>query len=757
VKPCPDDDEPISVANANGVFVARGRKEQEILLATEALERKTEQLAHSNALMRATLESTTDGILVTDATGKITDFNEQFVKMWRIPRAALETRDHRSVQKAVCDQFADAEGFLARIDEIYASYPPETFDVLEPADGRCVERFSKLQVVNGRSVGRVWSFRDITERRQVERALREETRLLELLNKTGSILSSNLDVRTLVQTVTDAATQLSGAHFGAFFYNMTDSKGDSYTLYTLSGAPREVFEHLGHPRATPLFGPTFRGEAVIRSDDILKDSRYGTMAPHHGMPPGHLPVRSYLAVPVLSRSGAVIGGLFFGHPEPGVFSDRTERLVVGIAGQAAVAIDNARLFESAQRAAEERKRLLESERFARAEAERASAMKDDFLATLSHELRTPLSAILGWAHVLRSSARSIEDTNRGLEIIERNSRVQKQLIEDLLDMSRVISGKIRLDIQPLEPISFIEAAIETVRPAAEAKSITIEKQLDVVTGPVAGDMNRLQQVVWNLLSNAIKFTPNHGKVQVRLQRQTTYVEVIVADTGCGIKPEFLPHVFERFRQAESSTTRAHGGLGLGLSIVKHLTELHGGTARVTSPGEGLGATFSVLLPLSTVHRRSVVGERLTPATPSDFSVHFETADLAGIKALVVDDEADARELIKKVLEECKAEVLTARGADEALELIQSEKPHVLVSDIGMPEMDGYELIRRIRALGAAKGGKLPAVALTAFARSDDRTRALRAGFQVYVAKPVDAAELVATVASVTGRIGLMGE
>ncbi len=524
-------------------------------------------------------------------------------------------------------------------------------------------------------------------------------------------------------------------------------------LYTLSGAPRAAFEKFGLPRNTPVFNPTFRGEGVMRSDDITKDPRYGTMSPHHGMPQGHLPVRSYLAAPVVSRSGEVIGGLFFGHPEPGMFTERHERIILGVVSQAAIAIDNARLYEAAQKAAEERKQLLESERAARAESERTSALKDQFLANLSHELRTPLSAILGWSQVLRTRAPDDPDLRQGLEAIERNARVQTQLIEDLLDMNRITSGKVRLDIQTVEPIAFIEAAIETIRPAANAKGIRLEKLLDPVAGPISGDPSRLQQVVWNLLSNAIKFTPKDGKVQVVLERVNSHIEISVADTGIGINPEFLPHLFERFRQADASTTRKHGGLGLGLSIVKNLVELHGGSVSAKSKGAGCGTTFTVNLPLMIVHRNASNGERLHPATPQFVALDFKPSDLSGIKVLVVDDELDARELVKRVLLDCGAEIITTGSADEALVSIATEKPHVLVSDIGMPDVDGYELLKRVRALGQAQGGKIPAIALTAFARSEDRTRALRAGFLVHVSKPVEPSELVATIASVVGRTG----
>jgi signal transduction histidine kinase/CheY-like chemotaxis protein len=744
----------VALQNANTILLARQRAEQELIRAKEALERKTRELAQSLAMMQATLESTSNGIIVTDDRGEVTHYNENYANMWPVARDALAARDHRLLLAEISRKFADPAAFLARVDEIYREAPAESFDVLELADGRVYERFSKVQFLESRDAGRVWSFRDITEQRRIEEALRDETRVLEVLNRTGAALSSKLDLQAVLQTVTDAATELSSAQFGAFFYNSTDDKGDAFVLYTLSGAPREAFERFGHPRATALFGPTFRGEGIIRVDDVLQDPRYGQWAPHHGMPEGHLPVRSYLAVPVESRSGDVIGGLFFGHSEPGVFTARSERVVKGVAAQAAVAIDNARLFELAQKAADERKQLLDSERTARNEAERASAMKDEFLATLSHELRTPLSAILGWAQVLRRQFKDTPALEQGLETIERNARVQAQLIEDLLDMSRITSGKLRLDIQPTEPARFVEAAIDTVAPAADAKGIRIEKVLDPLAGPVSGDPGRLQQVIWNLLSNAIKFTPKDGKVQVILQRVNSHVEISVADTGIGIAREFLPHVFDRFRQADASTTRTFGGLGLGLSIVKHLVELHGGTVRVKSPGENRGTTFTVDLPLMIVHRAEPAAEREHPKGPKAVPLEFERTDLSGIKILVVDDEPDARDLLRRVLSDCEAEVITAASAAEALVLVAERRPDVLVSDIGMPDTDGYELLRRVRLLGAARGGRLPAIALTAFARSEDRTRALRAGFLVHVSKPVEPAELVATVASVVGRSGV---
>ena len=745
----PDDEQALlraaAIQNAQSILQARQRAEAALLQAKRDLESKTEQLAQSLATMRATLESTTDGILAVDAQRHITAYNRRYVDMLGLDPALVAGGDELCVAAEVSRRFADPAGFLARIEEIQASAAADSYDLLELADGRVLERYSQVQSVHGHDHGRVWSFRDITARRRAEVALREETRILELLNETGAMLASKLDIQELLQAVTDAATAISGARFGAFFYNAVDEQGEHFVLYALCGAPREAFDKLGQPRATALFGPTFNGAPAIRCDDVLADPRYGTMGPHHGMPAGHLPVRSYLAAPVVSRSSEVFGGLFFGHPDTGVFTARAERLVVSIASQAAVAIDNARLYAAAQRAALERDALLVSERLARSAAERMSAMKDEFLATLSHELRTPLGAILGWAQVLRRAPGGEAELAKGLDTIERNARMQAQLIEDLLDMSRITSGTVRLELRPVALASVVEAAIETVRLAAAAKAIRIDTRFEARAGAVEGDPNRLQQVVWNLLSNAIKFTPQHGQVTVRLTRAGEQVAIGVSDSGAGIAPEFLPYVFERFRQADGSSTRSYGGLGLGLSIVKSLVELHGGSVRAHSDGAGRGATFTVLLP-------RIVAPALPAATRAYPAARdLAPPDLAGVSVLVVDDEADARDLMRRVLEDCQARVWTAGSAEEALQLLQRERPDVLVSDIGMPDVDGYEFLRRVRALSAGAG--VPAIALTAFAASEDRTKALRAGFLVHVSKPVEPSELAATVASVAGRTG----
>src|SRR5215213_7735770 len=351
----------------------------------------------------------------------------------------------------------------------------------------------------GRVTGMLGVVQDMTGRKQTEQALREQTEALSTINELGRVVSAELDLHNIVQAVTDAATELTDARFGSFFYNVLDERGASYMLYTLSGVPAAAFEHFPMPRATDLFGPTFRGEGVIRIDDVHKDPRYGKNSPYYGMPEGHLPVVSYLAVPVISRAGEVLGGLFFGAPEAGAFTERHARIVEGLAAQAAVAMDNARLYESAQRARAEAERLYR-------EAQESSRLKDEFLATVSHELRTPLTAILGWAHMLRTGQFNDDSARRAFETVERNARAQSQLIDDLLDVSRIITGKLRIDVRQVDPSSFVEAAVEAVRPAAEAKGVRLQKIMDTGMVSVSADPVRLQQVVWNLLSNAIKFT-----------------------------------------------------------------------------------------------------------------------------------------------------------------------------------------------------------------------------------------------------------
>jgi signal transduction histidine kinase/CheY-like chemotaxis protein len=682
----------------------------------------------------------------------VIDFNANYARMWRLPPCVPgDGQTHLGLAEAAGRAVTDREGFARRLDAIYAADEAEAFDELHLQDGRIIERYARSQTVERRNVGRVWSFRDVTEQRRAAQALHEETRLLDLLNRAGSEIAATLDLQTLLQTVTDAATELSGARFGAFFYNGADERGQALRLHTVAGAPREAFEGFESPRATALLGPIFDGAAPLRIDDVLADPRYGRTAPHHGLPPGHPPVRSFMAVAVVSPSGEAIGGLFFGHPEPGRFGERDERTVRSIAAQAATAIDNARLYEEARRVAAQRAQLVDAERAARAESERLGRMKDEFLATLSHELRTPLTAILGWARVLQLKPDDADSVRRGIDAIARNARAQAQLIDDLLDMNRIVSGKVRLDMQPTDLATVVDAAIESVRPSAEAKELRLRKLLDPSAEPVHGDPHRLQQVVWNLLTNAVKFTPKGGHIEELLERVESHLELGVRDSGAGIAPDFLPHVFDRFRQLDSSSTREHGGLGLGLSIVKQLVELHGGTARAESAGAGRGATFVITLPIAAL--RAPAGHEEDAAGRPASLPPAEAVNLAGIKVLVVDDQPDACELIGRVLTQAGAEVVTASSAAEGMRRIEHDRPDVMVSDIGMPQTDGYQFMREVRRLPAARGGRTPDVALTAFARSEDRTRAMMAGYHVHVSKPIEPMELLATVGSLVERSG----
>ncbi|MBD1864080.1 MULTISPECIES: response regulator [Trichocoleus] len=403
-----------------------------------------------------------------------------------------------------------------------------------------------------------------------------------------------------------------------------------------------------------------------------------------------------------------------------------------------------------QRAEAERIQLLNREQKARTEAEAANRVKDEFLATLSHELRSPLNAMLGWTRLLNTRKFDEATTARAMETIERNARSQAQLVEDLLDVSRIIQGKLRLNVRPIELKAIIETALETAGPAAEAKEIRLQSVLDPGSGCVAGDSDRLQQIIWNLLSNAIKFTPKGGRVQIRLERVHSHVEIAVSDTGQGISSDFVPYVFDRFRQADSSITRSYSGLGLGLAIVRHLVELHGGTVEAYSSGPGEGSTFTVKLPLIPVRIEESNTERIHPTVAQ--AVPFNNPpSLKGVRVLIVDDEVDARNYLLAVLEQCEAETLAATSAQEAVELLLAQKPDVLVSDIGMPEEDGYSLIHRIRALPVEQGGSIPAVALTAYARTEDRTRVIAAGFQIHIPKPVEPAELATVIASLAAR------
>ena len=703
------------------------------VIGASSIARDQTELARAAVIsnrLAAIVESSDDAIISKDLNGTIMSWNETAERMFGY---TADEAIGRSIRMLIPQELQSEEDVV--LAKIRAGDKIDHYEtVRQRKDGTRINislTVSPIRNRRGEIIGASKIARDITERTRLRAAANEHAANTEQLNEVGVMVASTLDRETIVQKVTDIARDLTHAEFGAFFYNVSDpDTGDAYMLYTLSGAPREAFASFPHPRATELFRPTFRGEGPVRIADVKQDPRYAQNPPYYGVPSGHLPVRSYLAIPVKGLGGNVIGGLFFSHSQVGIFTEQHERLAVGVAAWASVALENARLYS---------------------ETAAANRMKDEFLAVLSHELRTPLNAIVGYSRLLRGGMLPPDKASRGLETLERNALWLTQIVEDVLDVSRIVSGKIRLDVQPVELPVIVDNAVATIQPAADAKSIRVQTIVDPRVGPVSGDPSRLQQVVWNLVSNAVKFTPKNGRIQVRLERVNSHIEIAVSDTGIGIRPDFIPYVFERFRQADSGSTRKTGGLGLGLAIVRHIVEMHGGTVEASSDGEDKGATFRVRLPLMIVHPAQVPAPRAHPRTERREAM-TRLGDLHGIRVMAIDDDEDALHLLRVVLETAGADVTILGSPLAALQRIAEVKPHVLVVDLGMPEIDGFEVIRRVRASVDPAIRNVPAAALTAFARSEDRTKALQSGFQMHLAKPVDPGELVASIATLAKRV-----
>jgi PAS domain S-box-containing protein len=658
-----------------------------------------ESLPYALALLRATLEATADGILATDSEGRITSWNTKFVAMWGMPPELIALRDVQKVRAFIAQQLKDSERYLARIAEIEAS-KQKSFDLLELPDERLIERYSDVILVEESVVGRVWNFRDVTQRHESDLIPRRLAAIVE--SSDDAIIGK--DLNGIITSWNQGAERIFG-------YSAEEMIGTSIMRLIppeRQGEEEEILSCLKR-------GERFEHFETVR---IAKEGR-------------QLHVSLSIS-PIKDANGRVVG-------VSKIARDITDRKLSEEALREAQKV--------AKAANADRKRLLESERAARSEAERANHIKDEFLATLSHELRTPLNAMLGWAAALRAGHSSTEELEQGLETIERNARVQGQIIEDLLDMSRIISGKLRLDVQRLDLPAVLAEAIDTVRASASAKGVRLQAIVDPLNAPVTGDPNRLQQVFWNLLSNAIKFTPKGGRVQVLLERVDSHVEVSIIDTGEGISPEFLPYIFNRFQQADASTTRRYGGLGLGLAIVKQLVELHGGSVRVKSSGIGKGATFIVSLPVTVLHPLQEPWERGHPQSKPRDLPSIPAISLDNVSVLVIDDELDARNLLKLLLESAGAVVYLAPSAEQGMEHLLTKSVDVLICDIGMPDVDGYSLMRRIRALDDGQKSEVAAVALTAYARLEDRTETMRAGFQNHLPKPIEPAELLAVVHS----------
>lgn len=868
----PDDEEGLlrssALQNANTVLLARKKAEQELRAAKEELERKTEELAHSLAMMRATLESTTDGLLVTDYDARVTGFNQQFVEMWHVPPEVLATGSHQKLLDVTSPQVLHSAAFLSRMKEIYEQRPAETHDTLELKDGCIIERVSKIQRIGDRNVGRVWSFRDITqriateaelreqsewfsvtlgsigdavvtvdndyritflnpvaeeltgwstaeavgrvvgevlhlvdektrqearnpitgaleegakqslenhtllvrrdgreipvedsaapiknpagliigavmvfhdvtERRQKERALQEEYAITERLYEIATSISTELDLDKVVQTITDAGTRVTRAQFGAFFYNVLEEQGGSYMLYALSGVPRSAFEKFPMPRATAMFGPTFRGEGVLRLADVRKDPRFGKNEPYHGMPKGHLPVVSFLSVPVISRSGTVLGGLFFGHEEAGVFTLRDEKIILAIAAQAAAAMDVARLYQAAQQE--------------RASAEQANQSKDLFLAALSHELRTPLTPVLAILSSLREDAAIPEALAEDLETVRRNVELEARLIDDLLDLTRITRGKLELHCERVRLHRIIEDAISACRPDLTAKHLSLVRDHDSEKTSILADSARVTQILWNLLKNAIKFTPDGGTITVRSRTNSDAANVTleVQDTGIGIAPGQIDRVFDAFEQGDRQITRQFGGIGLGLAISKAIAESHHGSLTAASEGQGRGSTFRLTLPFDGCEEEdgaasSSARSAIVDPAPSAAPVGIARPQ----RILLVEDHADTAAILTRLLRRMGHDVLHASSIETALKIADREMrtaPITLVmSDLGLPDGSGRDLMRQLSSKHGLRG-----IALSGFGMDSDLAQSTAAGFSCHLVKPVDIATLRATIAEMT--------
>lgn len=652
--------------------------------------RRAEELASAMAReWQTTFDSISDGVGLLDKEGKFLRCNKAMTKLLNKPFSEIIGRRHQELlQKALG---CDVTPFL----RVQQTRQRKSLVIHTLGRWFSVTVDPALDEFGG-FTGAVYNLADITIQRQAEIALR----------------SSEERFRLLLENVKDYA----------IFFLDTQGRITDWSLgaeYILGYQEAEI---LGQPTSI-IFTPEDLQQGADKeelekavTEGHSEDERW------HVRKDGSRFWGSGFVTPLLDESGRLRGFCK-------IMRDFTER----------------------KRAEDERAQLLEREQEARSAAEAANRMKDEFLATLSHELRSPLNAMLGWTRLLNTRKFDEATTARAMETIERSAKSQAQLVEDLLDVSRIIQGKLRLNVRPIELVPVISAALETVRPAADAKEIQLQSLLDPTAGSVAGDSDRLQQVVWNLLSNAIKFTPKGGLVQIRLECVNSYVEITVADTGKGINPDFVPYVFERFRQADSSTSRAYSGLGLGLAIVRHLVELHGGTVHAESQGEGKGATFTVRLPVvkeSRTREQQSKGENmasviLCASTPLPI--------LDGVQILVVDDEVDTREFLVTAVEMCGAEVIAVSSAIEAIEVISQHRFDVLVSDIGMPGEDGYSLIRKVRMLPKEQGGDIPAVALTAYAREEDRMRSLSQGFQMHLSKPVEPDKLATMIASLVKK------
>jgi len=711
--------------------VAQQRPDEAARLAAIVESSEDIQSVEQNSLaavrrLAAIVESSDDGIIGMSLDGTISAWNRGAERMYGYGAAEALGQSIRLVIPE--DRREEASEVLERIK---LGERVEHFETLRcRKDGT---RFPVSLMVSpiledgGTVIGASKIARDISEQKRASQRA-------AFLAEVGAVLGGSLEYLTTLKTVANLAVPAI-ADWCAVDILTEERKLERLAVahvdpakIDLARTVRSRYEDPNSPYTAPSVVRTGT-PAMLRevSDEMIVASANGDQDRLALV--RSLGLRSYMIVPLTTR-GRTLGALTLATAESGrLYSDDDFRFAQDVAFRAALAVDNARAYNDAQV---------------------ANRLKDEFLATLSHELRTPLNAILGYSRMLQSGMLTPDKHAHALHTVERNATSLAQIVEDVLDVSRIISGKIRLNIQSVDLPSVVSDAVATVMPAAEAKQIRVQTIIDPRAAPISGDPDRIQQIVWNLVSNAVKFTPKHGTVQVRLERVNSHVEIVVSDTGAGIPPDFLPHIFERFRQADSGTTREHGGIGLGLAIVRHLVELHGGTIHAVSGGHEQGSTFRVRLPIMIVHHEEPVERRVHPTT-NVARGETQLPDLGGLSVLAVDDDADARSLVAETLESRGARVVAVESAQEALETLQRTRPDILLADIGMAHTDGFDLIKRIRQSSDPAIREVPAAALTAYARAEDRMKVLQSGFQMHLAKPVDPAELIVAVASLAKR------
>jgi len=700
--------------------------------------RVEEALRDSEERYRTLFASAPMAVFVCDRNAVIQDYNQRAAELWgREPECGVE-QHCGSVKLWLLDGSLLPHAQSPMVEVLRTGIPALNVEVfIERPDGSrmpVLVNFGALKNARGEITGAITSFIDITEQKHVEAAVVGRSRLSALGADVGFALTQSDHLPEMLRRCAEALVK----HLDVAFARIWTLNEEEQVLELRASAG--IYTHLDGPHSRVPIGRFKIGLIASErsphlTNDVQHDPRVSDQewAEREGM-------IAFAGYPLLVEERLIgVVAMFARLP----LSEETLGVLASVVNGISLGIER-------KRTEEERNQLLVSEKAARSQAEGANRTKDEFLATVSHELRTPLNAILGWAEILIRGKLDEDTAARGLETIARNARAQNQLISDLLDVSRIITGQMRFETGLVELTSVIEAAADTVRPAAQAKGVELRLRLNSTAGFVSGDAGRLQQIVWNLLTNAVKFTPRDGRVDVQLKREGTNVVIIVSDTGEGLSPEFLPYIFDRFRQAEGTTTRQHGGLGLGLAIVRHLVEAHGGTARAASKGVGQGSTFTAAFPMIAVR-----GEGSSAETADDGELPADRASasliLQGLRVQVVDDEPDARELLSIVLKQRGAEVRSSATAGEALKMVKQWKPDVLVSDIGMPGEDGYDLIRRVRRLKSA-ARLIPALALTGYARPQDAARALESGYHMHLPKPVAPGDLVAAVASLAMKV-----